>query len=305
MYSVRKVVGEELFRCIQFTSSSCANLLTRRELWPGFLAAEANVNGISIGAAIATALDAPEKARLCSVTVEKEHRRLGVASALLQAVEEQAGERGCSLMYANLIQKNSPPAVEISGLLKKNGWTEPASRGVICEMDLETILQAPWMKHDEVAADCEVLFWKDFSGSERQQLRDRIRLRPWFPETLSPFDHEERIVTGTSLGLRRKGEIAGWCIFHRVNSFATECASLVVAPELQGHGEAIALLTRGLRLHKNLPGHRKFVFDIGFDKGAMMRFLNRRVIPYLSSVRTIYRSTKLLNDRTAARRQIA
>jgi GNAT superfamily N-acetyltransferase len=304
MYSVKKVVGEELFRCIQFTSSSFADLLTRRELWPGFLAAEASIKGAPIGAVVTEVRDVSEKARLCSVAVQKEYRRLGVASALLQTVEKQACERGCALIYANLIQ-NSPPAVEISGLLTKNGWTEPASRGVICETDLASISQAPWMEHDELAADCKVFFWKDLAYSERQRLRERIRRQPWFPEAISPFDHEERIVTDTSLGLRRNGEITGWCIFHRVNSSATECTSLVVTPELQGRGEAIALLTRGIRLHGNLPGHRKFVFDIGFDKGAMMRFLKRRMVPYLTSVRTIYRSTKLLNDRTAAGRQTA
>jgi hypothetical protein len=208
-------------------------------------------------------------------------------------------------MYANLIQKGIPPAVEISGLLYRNGWTEPASRGVICETDLPTISQAPWMKHDEIAPDCEVVFWKDVSAFERLQVRDRIRCRPWFPEILSPFDHEDRIVPAVSLGLRRHGEIAGWCIFHCVNSFATECTSLVVVPELQGRGEAISLLTRAIHLHENLPDHRKFVFDVGFEKGAMMRFLKRRINPYLTSVRTIYRSSKLLNDNATTRRQTA
>jgi GNAT superfamily N-acetyltransferase len=303
MYNVRKVAGEELFRCAPFTSSLCADLLSRPKLWPKFLAAEANIEGASIGAALAE-VPAPEKTRLCSVAVRQEYRRLGVASALLQAVEEQARERACSLMYVNLIEKNTPTA-EISGLLRRNGWTELASRGVICETNLPTISQAPWMKHDEIAPDCEVFFWKDLSAFERARLCERIRRQPWFPEAISPFSHEEHTVTATSLGLRRHGEIAGWCIFHRVNSVATECTSLVVTPELQGRGDAIALLARAIRLHENLPGHKRFIFDVGFDKGAMMRFLKRRMTPYLTSIRTIYRSAKLLDQHADARRQTA
>jgi GNAT superfamily N-acetyltransferase len=303
MYNVRKVAGKELSLCAPFTSSLCADLLSHPRLWPKFLAAEASIEGVPIGAALAE-VPAPQKARLCSVAVSQEYRRLGVASALLQAVEEQARERACSLMYINLIHKNSPSA-EISGLLLKNGWTELVSRGVICETDLPTISQAPWMKHDEMAPDCEVFLWKDLSAVERARLCDRIRRQPWFPETISPFRNEERNVTEVNLGVRRHGEIAGWCIFHRVNSVATECTSLVVVPELQGRGEAIALLTRAIRLHENQPGHKKFIFDVGFDKGAMMRFLKRRMTPYLTSIRTIYRSAKLLDNRADARRQTA
>ena len=294
MYSVTTVSGADLAGCSGFMSLAYANLLTRPELWPRFIVTGATLSGMLIGAALTEITDNSRRARLCSVNVLSNYRRRGVGSALLEAAEDQASQRNCSAIYANLIQKNLPPPAEICTLLQKRDWTHPQARGVICETDFATVSQAPWMKHHKIASGCELQLWTELSDEERICLRQRMHQNSWFPEVISPFDHEERIVAKTSLALRCSGTIVGWCIFHRVNSSTTECASLVVVPELQGRGDAITLLARGIELHRDLPGHKKFIFDIGFDKEAMMRFFHRRLVRYLTSVRTVYCSTKNL-----------
>src|SRR5436305_15090539 len=113
MYSIRTVAGEELPGCSKFTSFVCAGLLARRELWPRFIATEASTTGTAIGAALMEVLEDGSRVRLCSVNVLSGYRRLGVASALLRAAEEEARQRDCSLIYANPVQKDVPSAADI------------------------------------------------------------------------------------------------------------------------------------------------------------------------------------------------
>jgi GNAT superfamily N-acetyltransferase len=298
MYSLKRVSGEELLAWSGFTFPSLGPRLKQQEMWPHFVAVSADVLGTPAGLVLAELTDNPQAAIIQSIAVARQYRRLGIASALLQAVEIDLLNRGCTSVAVTYVAKH-PPTITLDGLLKNNGWPALQPGGMFYRSDYETLSKAPWMKHRNLPAHLQVFFWRDVTPEDRMDVRKRQEQTPWFPEVLDPFDHEERLEPTSSLGLKHNGRIVGWCIIHKVNSSTTECASLFVSKEFQARGHALALLVRAISLHRDMKEHN-FIFDVAFTKTDMMKFVQRRMVDHLTSMCVVNRSTKQLGIDPAA-----
>jgi GNAT superfamily N-acetyltransferase len=256
------------------------------------IAVGASVFGSPVGLLVAE-LQKDKPAEVRSVIVAREYRRMGIATCLFDTLEHELVKRACfsaSMAYIGRVQPR--PATE--GLLRKSGWTLLEARGICCATEFSLISQAPWMRYTQLPEGFDCALWSGLTNEQRSHVAESQRRHPWYPEVLSPFIDGHDIETDTSLALIYSGEVLGWCVFHRVSDGATQCKSLFVRQELQNRGVAIALLVRAIESHRNSQ-RQTFLFDVSFDKVKMIRFVKRRMLPYLQSVWTISRSSKRFN----------
>jgi hypothetical protein len=62
----------------------------------------------------------------------------------------------------------------------------------------------------------EILSWVDVTEAEREAIRVSHAREPWFAPDLLPFDFEAGLDPVTSVALRVRGQVLGWCLNHVV-----------------------------------------------------------------------------------------
>ncbi|MEZ5403204.1 MAG: GNAT family N-acetyltransferase [Bryobacteraceae bacterium] len=232
-------------------------------------------------------------ADVCSVTVAAPHRRRGVATALMRRLEDESRHAECCAI-AGIHMSERPNTEAVEGLLRKLGWSEGRKRMLFCESDFSTITGAPWMRRRELPDGFEPFLWATLTPAERDWIHETQRRSPWFPELLTPFWMEESVEPVSSLGLRVNGEIAGWCISHRVNRDTIRYSRLFVRQEFQGLGRAIPLLARSIYCHENTEVD-KAIFDVAAHNTQMLRFVERRLKPYMLRMSWSVQNSKMLD----------
>jgi len=231
-------------------------------------------------------------AEILSIAVATQHRRRGIATMLLQAMENELASQGCgrvSLGYSS----HSPFATAIERILHKSDWPEPRATAIVCESDLDTISKAPWMKRARFPPDFEIFSWDQLTSAERARLSER---RASYPEWLSPLREEEKIFAFGSLGLRHRGEVAGWVIAQRIREVAIRYKTLFMREDLHARGRGISLLAESILRHRGTPICRA-TFTVDTDNLPMMRFVRRRMEPYLLRLSTTFRTSRIIEKR--------
>ena len=252
----------------------------------------------AIGLVLAELQESNRKAAICSIAVAAQQRRTGIATALLREVERELIIRGCRLAEI-IYMTERPSTLAVEGLLRKSGWPEANCRLMICSSDFDLLSQAPWMRRTDFPAGFEVFRWKDLADHERIEILESQEKRPWFPEVLSPFDHENKMEPCCSLGLRHRERVIGWCIGDRLGADTLRCSSLFVGEQFAAQGRAITLLARSIHASRGI-GRPNFTFDVSFQRPLMIQFVQRRMTPYLKSIRITKESRKTLDSECLA-----
>lgn len=265
---------------------------------PDLIGVAAHSGGHPVGFALASVRAADRRiADLLSVSVAVPQRRRGYGAALLGQMEEAMRNRSC-IAAAAIYMTNKSYTEAVEGLLDKAGWSEAERRMLFCESDFATITKAPWMAQRAFPDGYEPFLWSTLSPAERQGILDRQCREQWYPETLTPFWMEDTIEPVSSLGLRYGGEIVGWCISHRVNRDTIRFARLFVRREFQGTARAIPLLAQSIYRHENTEVD-KAIFDVAPHNDIMLRFVERRMKPYLLKMYWTMQRRKLLTEAAA------
>ncbi|MBU0947066.1 MAG: GNAT family N-acetyltransferase [Proteobacteria bacterium] len=239
----------------------------------------------------------PEIAELRSLFVLPRSRRQGIGGALLRSSEEEAVQRGCR-KFLVLYQEQKSEKETMAHLLKANDYSPPEFSGLLCKSrDRGKILNAPFLKKSLLPPSCEIFLWKDLPQTERNFIINRQRQAPWYPEILSPFHNEAIIEHLNSLGLRYRGEIAGWVITHRISKKTIRYTTSFVREDLQQYGFTAPLLIEAIKIHMASP--ESFVatdasFIIPAQFSAMIAFARKRMLPYLEESLSLYKCTKEL-----------
>ncbi|MCM2255469.1 MAG: GNAT family N-acetyltransferase [Vicinamibacteria bacterium] len=229
----------------------------------------------------------PRVARIHSLAVAVPFRGAGLGRLLFDHVEhELAGEgyAGASAVYMEGLAYS--PRVERA--LDARGWLPARRRMLICESDFATITRAPWMARPQFPPEYEVFRWVDRSAADDASIRGRQQAAPWYPETLSPYPEPERVEPVSSLGLRLHGEVVGWCITHRMKPDTIRFFRLFVRRDLQRLGRAAQLLAESIWRHEGTEVDKAY-FDVATHNPEMLRFVERRLGPWLLVKRWIVR----------------
>lgn len=225
---------------------------------------------------------------LRSIAVAKSYRRQGVGRALLCEVEDELRRRGESAVVVQVFLLGKEPAVELSGLMASVGWSDMEPVGVFCKTTYTLLLNAPWARYHSFPANFDIFEWADLSPEEKRLFVGENRGPSWFPEQLNPFTRGDLVHVPTSVGLRYRGELIGWCVTYAFGPTDLTVSSLFVKAEFQPRGYAIRLLAYAIH-HAHDCGREDISFNVGIGMTGMLQFFRRHMTPYVTSARTLFR----------------
>ena len=216
-----------------------------------------------------------EAARILCWSVLSEHRNRGVGTALLQRLERLVSAYGCRRLTLSF-RSDWPSGNIVEELLRRNGWPEPRESLVLFKSVDRLFVEPAWFRRNLLPRGYEIFPWIDLGAQERVRIVQKQRTSTWFPAELTPFQEEDRLEIANSLGLRRRGEVVGWLITHRVDPEVIQYSSLFVSPQLQRLGRALPLVVEAIRRQREL-GIPRAIFQVRADNRAAIRFVQRRM----------------------------
>lgn len=271
--------------------------LTRTDLRPRLLhppaarptvAVGAEALGQPIGLALAE-LFPSRYAEVLSLYVAPPWRADGLGTELLSRLERELVARGAALADL-LYTTGTATTTALESALRRLGWPEPERRMLVCRFRPERILEAPWLAPQVFPAAFEVFPWADLRASERLALADR----GWYPRDLDPLAEETTLEPCTSLGLRYRGELAGWLITHRVDADTVRYTTGFVRGDLQRTARLIPL--GRLAMQRQVAAGIPFgTWAVSFGRLRMVRLVRGRLAPYLERVVETRRARKVFD----------
>lgn len=237
----------------------------------------------------------PGVAELLSLYVADVYRNQGWGTRLLAAAEEALRARGARELQVVYLSGGSAPALE--AVLRKRGWEPPAIRMILCKSDAAHILQAPWIRSARLGSGLEMFPWRELAPEMRDWIKAREGTPGWHPPTLSPFKDEQYYDPETSLGLRSRGELAGWVITHRVIPGSLRYTNVFVRQDVRWRAPHLPMVAEAIRrqIASSYYADTPYgMFNQPVDDPAVHRFFVRRLQPYVISVKESKGSWKRL-----------
>ncbi len=232
--------------------------------------------GLALAEAPVRAENGPPE--LLSVLVQKEHRRMGIATALVEAIEDAMRARGFATVEAvYMTGKESIAAVE--RIFVKRGWETPDLRTVTVKFTMQEALATPWYGRMRLLlASAEIFCWTDLTADERRQLVESNQREPWIPDGLQPWRHD---IIGfdpvSSVGLRYRGEVVGWVINHQVDARTVRLTCSFMRKDLSPR--IVPLYSEVLR-RLSEAGCEFCTFITPTVYPGMLEFIQRHCAPY-------------------------
>jgi GNAT superfamily N-acetyltransferase len=278
---VRLLDAPEVARFVPLTFPALRGRLGTGESNSNLFAVGAALLGEPVGLALAEIAPGGASAQLLSLFVVAPYRRRGLGTTLLAELEATLAQRGCIRMSA-AYRDALPGLTGLEGVLRKRFWTPPQPDLHLFTFD-RGLLDASWIKQGTLPSDFILFAWNELTPRERAELEARQGTDSWHDESLSPFTEEERIDGNSSLGLRRNGQVVGWVVTHRLPAGPVRWSSLFVRRDLQGTGRAIPMLAESIRRHCAAHPDVPMICFVSPENTVMLRFAERRLVPYAVS----------------------
>jgi GNAT superfamily N-acetyltransferase len=241
---------------------------------------------------------AGDSARVLSLFVARGHRKKNVGSTILAHLEKALAREGCT--HVNLAYRSNWPSVPaIERLLQKRKWTSPQTSMLLGKTTTRRIAEAPWFDEASLPDGFTVFPWPELTPQEREAIQQEQEAEQWYSPVLTPFQEEERLEPLNSLGLRYQDRVVGWVITHRTGPDTIQYTSLFVQPEFQGQGRALPLLAKAIRRQVAVGDDVPYgIFQVEVVNEPMIKFVDRYLRPYLTSLTELRRSRKSLGPET-------
>ncbi len=266
--------------------------LQQLEAQESIIAMGVNIASQPVSLAIAELVPYTHKAQILSIYVKSENRQQGIGGSLLRSLSQKLQTLGCrELELGYTAQTNSTDALE--KLLNRQGWSIPQPKMLVCHSITERMKQAPWLYSARLPASFSIFPLIQLTNQEYQIIQQQQALNPWYPEILSPFRGDLPVEPLNSLGLRYQGQVVGWMATHRIAPDIIRYTNLFVRQDLQKMGRAIPLIAEAIKLQlkSNIP---RYTCAAEVGNKPMVKFVRRRLQPFLTQVRESRQSHKLL-----------
>lgn len=277
--------AEQLSALAAFVPSRYRARLTGGTLPAGLRLVGAWDDGVPVGAGLASL--GRGGANCESLYVVPGLRRRGIGRALLRVLEHECAEAGATGMAAVLPDGERFRASR--ALLSGDGWAVPRMRHRQFEIGdgirASATLAAP---HDLSAY--AVIAFSDLTARDRRAI---ARIAAAIPSGLDPLRDEERIIDDASRVLRRGTEIVAWGVSQQFAPGIGVLPTVWVAPSERGSGLGALLGLLAIRDALDAGYERvRFVVDAG--NTAMIRIVEREVVPYGSTEIGLLETTRSL-----------
>ena len=236
---------------------------------------------------------AGKDAEILSVFAARDFRHEGIGTALLTELEENLRARGAARARLSY-NTASPCASYLERILDKLDWAKPAPSMLLAQAGDE-IMQAPWFGARRFPSGFEIFPWSALTEGERTAMEESQAASPWAPDNLWPFQYEHDLEPSNSLGLRRKGEVVGWIITNRIAEKTVRYTSAFIREEYRRPGRTFILISEAVRRQAQTLGNDSLgTFGVWMEQGAMVRLMERKLVPWLRSAIQTRASSKVL-----------
>jgi GNAT superfamily N-acetyltransferase len=238
----------------------------------------AKANSAAIGLAFAAIASRGTGAELLSMYVDGDYRNRGVATALVEKICAELIARGVETIRATYMT-GQPTTAAVERVFAKTGWSAPQTRMLVVRFTLDSVAGAPWITHFRMLpAGYDIVPWVELTADERTQLRTSQERDHWIAEDLVPFDFESGIEPITSLALRYRGEVVGWCLTHIIGDVLRFTCSYI-RRDLARLGRVLPLYSEAItRMPRT--GLVAGMWAIPVHHASFARFAQRRMQPY-------------------------
>jgi GNAT superfamily N-acetyltransferase len=236
-----------------------------------------------------------DAAQVVSLAVHPGHRGRRIGSSLLAALEGVAADAGArAIEGAYRTSWRSRKAIE--AMLGSRGWSPPETRMILARGEsgfARGILRQP---APELPPEAGLFSWETLSEAEAEAIVARQSRDPWYPEILTPFQDAPRLEPTISVGLRVRGEVAGWMICHRVSHDTLQYSAFYLRDDLRGGGLGFALLREAVRRRLADPDIRHAILAVDARNRRVRAWVEERFRPFLASTSELRVSRKTLGD---------
>ena len=141
--------------------------------------------------------------------------------------------------------------------------------------------------------DYTIFPWHNLTATEREVIKQQIKTDPLVAR-FNPFLEEDKLEPLNSLGLRYQDRVVGWVITHRIAPDTIRYTQMFVAPDTQPLSRSALLLAKAIQLQVEAKQATKGTFRVDLDNKPMVKFLHRRLAPYLEDIRKAWTVSKCL-----------
>jgi GNAT superfamily N-acetyltransferase len=221
---------------------------------PGALAVAASLFGRPQGLALAGLPPAGsgEDPRLLSLYVQPVARRQGVGTGLLRHLQDELAGRGDTRLTTSYIA-GRPAIPFFEKALANAGWKPPATRAWNLRFTRDEARGVPWFQKYELGPDFEMFPWAELGEAERQELLRSQEETGWIAEDLVPWKFDAELEPFLSLGLRHRGQVVGWVLYHVIAADTVRMACVYVRPDLQRLGKILPVFSESLDRLRRTP----------------------------------------------------
>jgi GNAT superfamily N-acetyltransferase len=237
-------------------------------------------DGRPVGLAIAEIAPGERAAaELLSLFVVADHRGQGVATKLIEGLEDDLRRYGASSLDAvYMTGKPAIPAVE--RIFQKRGFPPPEQRKIVVRFTPEEAATTEWYGKARLPPGAEVFSWADLTPGELEDLKRTHEETPWIDPDLEPWRMSDRFDPVSSVGMRKDGRVVGWVINHPIGPNLLCFTTSFMRRDLARRGAIFSLYVASLERLMGTGVTCTFVTSSQF--ASMVRFVLRRCAPYIS-----------------------
>lgn len=226
-------------------------------------------------------IEAGNDPELLSLFVPSERRGRGIATALVERLEQELEKRQFEKLVA--VYMTGKPSIEVvERILEKRGWQPPVTRMVSVKFDLEKLAEAAWLRRYKLGPEFEIFPWVELGNQERDELKESHQKLGWIASDLLPWDYERTGVEPlTSVGVRYKGKVVGWVLNHQLSEDTIRYTCSFIQKTLGRMGKIVPLYGESFRRSRQ-AGFTQGMFVTPLYHKGMAAFAKRWFGPWSS-----------------------